>query len=428
MKSYQIPWLSAPILGMKMLEVKNLSVAYGKHQALMDVSLRVGKEEIVVILGANGAGKSSLLRAIGGISEGKVSGQIEMDGYPILEQPPHEIVTHGIALVPEGRGIFGDLSVRDNLRLGAYTERAQEEETTNLERVFNLFPKLAERKNQIANTMSGGEQQMVAIGRSMMSNPAILLLDEPSLGLSPLLSKELFASLRRIRESGIGILLVEQNAKQSLAIADRGYLLENAKIVHEDRAEVLVSDPAVQKAYLGRGGSQQASISNPKPLAAHSERGISKSRTGDPKEIALAALASLQSKAIREESLPQDSTPSKPVPPPLSLSSPLIASTTQKNADELANLSISELVSTAAAAARRIPLDPIPDPPTEIFPAQLRMNEKACVAHRSNPKQVAYSDSLRKAFDAKTHDERLKAVLSEITASAEASRNRIRHR
>ncbi len=257
MKSYQIPWLSAPILGMKMLEVKNLSVAYGKHQALMDVSLRVGKEEIVVILGANGAGKSSLLRAIGGISEGKVSGQIEMDGYQITELPPHEIVTHGIALVPEGRGIFGDLSVRDNLRLGAYTERAQEEETTNLERVFNLFPKLAERKNQIANTMSGGEQQMVAIGRSMMSNPAILLLDEPSLGLSPLLSKELFASLSRIRESGIGILLVEQNAKQSLAIADRGYLLENAKIVHEDRAEVLVSDPAVQKAYLGRGGASK---------------------------------------------------------------------------------------------------------------------------------------------------------------------------
>ncbi len=414
---------------MKMLEVKNLSVAYGKHQALIDVSLWVGKEEIVVILGANGAGKSSLLRAIGGISEGKVSGQIEMDGYPILELPPHEIVTHGIALVPEGRGIFGDLSVRDNLRLGAYTERAQEEETTNLERVFNLFPKLAERKNQIANTMSGGEQQMVAIGRSMMSNPAILLLDEPSLGLSPLLSKELFASLRRIKESGIGILLVEQNAKQSLTIADRGYLLENARIVHEDRAEVLVRDPAVQKAYLGGGGSQVAFNSNQIPLAAHSEKVITKSRTGDPKEIALAALASMESKAIREEPLSQDSSASKSVPPPLSLSSPHSASNLQrKNADELASLSISDLVSKAAAATRRIPLDPLPNPPTEIFPEQLQMSEKAVAEPRSIPKQVEYSGSLRKAFDAKTHDERLKAVLAEITASAEASRNRLRRR
>lgn len=247
-----------------MLEVSSLSVSYGQHRALQDVSVRVDKGEIVVILGANGAGKSTLLRAISGICEGRHAGEIRIDGQPILGLPSDRIVEQGVALVPEGRGIFGDLTVRENLVLGAYAKRAREDETANLDRVMGLFPKLGERQGQIARTMSGGEQQMVAIGRAMMSNPRILMLDEPSLGLSPLLCKELFHSLTRVREAGIGILLVEQNARQSLAIADRGYLLENAHIVHGDSARNLAGDPAVQKAYLGAGGKASGAAASAK--------------------------------------------------------------------------------------------------------------------------------------------------------------------
>jgi len=251
-----------------MLEVRNLSAIYGQHRALEDVSVHVDKGEIVVILGANGAGKSTLLRAISGICEGQVNGQVEINGHPLKGLTSDKIVEAGVALVPEGRGIFGDLTVRENLVLGAYSNRAREDETANLERVMSLFPKLGERQGQVARTMSGGEQQMVAIGRAMMSNPEILMLDEPSLGLSPLLCKELFQNLAEVRKAGIGILLVEQNAKQSLAIADRGYLLENAHIVHEDAAERLARDPAVQKAYLGAGG---ATAAKPARLAERKE-------------------------------------------------------------------------------------------------------------------------------------------------------------
>ena len=234
-----------------MLEVRGLSISYGQHRALDDVSIRVDPGEIVVILGANGAGKSTLLKTIGGLIEENHSGVIELDHHPILGLPAYQIVNRGIALVPEGRGIFSDLTVKENLMLGAYCERAREDSAGNLDRVLSLFPKLTERQNQIVRTMSGGEQQMVAIGRAMMSAPSILMLDEPSLGLSPLLCKELFHSLTEVRRAGVGILLVEQNAKQSLAIADRGYLLENAHIVLEDKAANLINDPAVQKAYLG---------------------------------------------------------------------------------------------------------------------------------------------------------------------------------
>jgi len=239
-----------------MLEVKGLSAAYGQHPSLNDVAITVAPREIVVILGANGAGKSTLLRAISGICEGTVSGDIRFGGTDMLGLSSDEIVEHGIALVPEGRGIFGDLTVKENLLLGAYPARARASEAENLDRVLQLFPKLRERQGQIARTMSGGEQQMVAIGRAMMSAPDILMLDEPSLGLSPLLCKELFANLRQVKDLGIGVLLVEQNAKQSLAIADRGYLLENTRITHEDAAARLMNDPAVQKAYLGGGGGQ----------------------------------------------------------------------------------------------------------------------------------------------------------------------------
>ncbi len=238
-----------------MLEVRNLSAAFGPHPALQDVTLSVNAGEIVVILGANGAGKSTLLRAISGICEGQVDGEITLDGSSLLGHTSDEIVERGVALVPEGRGIFGDLTVNENLLLGAYSNRARRDEKSNLDRVLRLFPKLRERQGQTARTMSGGEQQMVAIGRAMMSAPQILMLDEPSLGLSPLLCKELFQNLAHVKDLGIGVLLVEQNAKQSLAIADRGYLLENTQIVHEDSAARLATDPAVQKAYLGGTGN-----------------------------------------------------------------------------------------------------------------------------------------------------------------------------
>ena len=246
-----------------MLEVRDLSVAYGKHQALEGASLTVSPGEIVVILGANGAGKSTLLKALSGICEGQVQGSVALSGQTLDGLSADRIVEEGIALVPEGRGIFGDLTVEENLKLGAFPDRARGEDQANLERVFSLFPKLTERRRQVARTMSGGEQQMVAIGRAMMSSPEILTLDEPSLGLSPLLCKELFQNLAAIKGLGIGVLMVEQNAKQSLAIADRGYLLENTRIVHEDTAEALRNDPAVQAAYLGGGGTTRPV--SPKP-------------------------------------------------------------------------------------------------------------------------------------------------------------------
>ncbi|MCK7615536.1 ABC transporter ATP-binding protein [Roseibium sediminicola] len=234
-----------------MLEIRNLTVTYGLHKALQGVSLTAEKGEVVVILGANGAGKSSLLRAIAGISEGDVAGDVTLAGASLRSLGADRIVEQGIAFVPEGRGIFGDLSVWENLMLGAYPERARARRKQNLERVVSLFPKLAQRRGQTVRTMSGGEQQMVAIGRAIMSNPDILMLDEPSLGLSPLLCRDLFENLSKIRETGIGVLLVEQNAKQSLAMADRGYLIENGRITGEGQADALLSDPAVQKAYLG---------------------------------------------------------------------------------------------------------------------------------------------------------------------------------
>ena len=254
-----------------MLEVKNLSVSYGQHRALDDISVRISKGEVVVILGANGAGKSSLLRAIAGLSEGHCDGDISFAGQSLLGRNPDEIVTGGIALVPEGRAIFGDLNVEENLRLGAYSERARMNEQANLDRVLTLFPKLRERRKQITRTMSGGEQQMVAVGRALMSDPTILMLDEPSLGLSPLLSKELFQALGRIRESGPGVLVVEQNAKLSLAIADRGYLIENGRIVGANDAASLAEDPAVQAAYLG-GKPERAEASAAQPVARASKQ------------------------------------------------------------------------------------------------------------------------------------------------------------
>jgi len=234
-----------------MLETKKISVYYGRHRAVENVSLVVSQGEIVVMLGANGAGKSTLLRAIAGLTPKMKNSSVFLGERDVTHLTSHEIVEAGIALVPEGRGIFGELKVHENLILGAHPKRARQKQSENIDLVFGLFPILAVRRNQIAKTMSGGEQQMVAIGRAMMSNPSILMLDEPSLGLSPILCKDLFRTLGRIKETGVGVFLVEQNAKQSLAIADRGYLLDNGHITGSDTAEALSQDAQVQKAYLG---------------------------------------------------------------------------------------------------------------------------------------------------------------------------------
>ena len=234
-----------------MLEVRSLSASYGKHQALSAVDLDVREGEIVVMLGANGAGKSTLLKGIAGLIHPRPGSRIAFGGRDLLVLAPHEIVEAGIALVPEGRGIFAELTVRENLELGAFARRARAEERANLQRVRTLFPRLAERGRQLVRTMSGGEQQMVAIGRALMSAPKFLLLDEPSLGLSPLMCGELFAALAKVRDTGVGILLVEQNAILGLNIADRGYLIETGRIVGQGSAQSLRDDPAVQRAYLG---------------------------------------------------------------------------------------------------------------------------------------------------------------------------------
>jgi branched-chain amino acid transport system ATP-binding protein len=236
-----------------MLEASGLTVDYGKHRALDAVHLKLRPAELVVMLGANGAGKSTLLKALGGMLRPAPGARITLDGTDLLALPPHRLVDAGVALVPEGRGLFTDLTVRENLRLGALPRRARAGEQRNLERVLALFPRLAERLRQTVGTMSGGEQQMVAVARALMSEPRFLLLDEPSLGLSPLMAQELFAAVRQVKTLGVGVLLAEQNAHASLRLADRGYVLSTGRVVGEGRAQDLRDDPAVQRAYLGGG-------------------------------------------------------------------------------------------------------------------------------------------------------------------------------
>ena len=233
-----------------MLEVRDINIVYGKHVAIDRISLEVGKGEMVAILGANGAGKSSLLGAIGGRTR-PAGGSVVYEGRDILALPPHEVVEHGIVIVPEGRGIFPQMTVAENLRLGALPRRAEAGAGKNMELVHSLFPKLAERGNQLAGTMSGGEQQMVAIGRALMSSPKLLLLDEPSLGLAPIVAQEVFAALGKIRQTGLTIVIVEQNARATLALADRAYLIETGVITGSGTASELRNDPAVIRAFLG---------------------------------------------------------------------------------------------------------------------------------------------------------------------------------
>jgi branched-chain amino acid transport system ATP-binding protein len=246
-----------------MLEVAVLSHFYGKHQALDDIALKIDQGEIVAILGANGAGKSTLLKSIAGLVKPAAGAWIRFEGESIVELPAHRIVERGIALVPEGRGVFGELTVAENLQLGAYPARARAGEAQRLARILEIFPRLAERMSQAVRTMSGGEQQMVAIGRALMSKPLLLLLDEPSLGLSPLLSREVFRALKDIREGGVGVLLVEQNARASLDIADRVYLIESGRNAGGGPAAAMRNDPEIQRAYLGKARSPSSPPKSP---------------------------------------------------------------------------------------------------------------------------------------------------------------------
>jgi vanillin dehydrogenase len=245
---------------MRLLKVAHIAAAYGKHLALADVDLEVDSGEIVVLLGANGAGKSTLLKVIAGVVPHLAGGSVRLGGRELGPLPTHEIVEAGIALVPEGRGLFAELTVQENLMLGAYARRARHAANENLAVVVDLFPRLKERLGQVVRTMSGGEQQMVAVGRAMMSAPEYLLLDEPSLGLSPLLAHELFQALARVGAAGVGVLLVEQNARLSLSIAQRGYLIETGRIVGHSVAADLTADPAVREAYLGGGEVRTAGL------------------------------------------------------------------------------------------------------------------------------------------------------------------------
>jgi branched-chain amino acid transport system ATP-binding protein len=233
-----------------LLEVRGLRVKYGNVEALHGLDLSVGEGEIVAILGANGAGKSTTLRAISGLLRPS-GGEILLGGRPVHALPAHALVSLGMSHCPEGRRIFGTLTVLENLALGAFTRRDRAEEGRTLEWIYGLFPVLAERRAQLAGTLSGGEQQMLAIGRALMAKPRLLLLDEPSLGLAPLLVRAIFQTVREINRAGVTVVLVEQNARAALKLAHRGYVLEVGRIVLADAAAALAADPKVQKAYLG---------------------------------------------------------------------------------------------------------------------------------------------------------------------------------
>lgn len=235
---------------MAMLEVKDIEVFYGVIQAIKGISFEVNEGEVIALIGANGAGKTTTLQTITGLISPK-KGQIFFEGQEITHVPAHKIVSMGMAHVPEGRRVFAQLSVLDNLKLGAFTRKDKEEIEETLIRVYKRFPRLEERKNQIAGTLSGGEQQMLAMGRALMSHPKIILMDEPSMGLSPIFVNEIFDIIQEVSKSGTTVLLVEQNAKKALSIADRAYVLETGRISKSGNARELLNDDAIKKAYLG---------------------------------------------------------------------------------------------------------------------------------------------------------------------------------
>ena len=235
---------------MAMLEIKNLEVYYGMIQAIKGISFEVNEGEVIALIGANGAGKTTTLHAVTGLIPAK-AGEIIFDGKNVAKIPGHKIVSMGMAHVPEGRRVFAELSVYQNLKMGAYTRKDKDEIAGNLEMVYKRFPRLKERKNQMAGTLSGGEQQMLAMGRALMSQPKIILMDEPSMGLSPIFVNEIFDIIRGVSAAGTTVLLVEQNAKKALSIADRAYVLETGRITLQGDAKELMNDESVKKAYLG---------------------------------------------------------------------------------------------------------------------------------------------------------------------------------
>ncbi len=239
-----------------MLELNSVNARYGDLPALWDVSLRVDTSEIVVLIGPNGAGKTTLLRTIVGLHR-PVSGTILLDGEPIHTIPAHQIVERGVILVPEGRRVFTGMTVFENLQVGAHTARARKEKTRTLSRVFEIFPILAERRHSLASTLSGGMQQMLAIGRALMGLPRLLLLDEPSLGLAPLIVQNIFDVVIRINREGVTVLLVEQNARAALELAQRAYIIERGRVVGHNTGTALLADENVQQAYLGYVPAQE---------------------------------------------------------------------------------------------------------------------------------------------------------------------------
>ena len=235
---------------MAMLEIKDLEVYYGMIQAIKGISFEVNQGEVIALIGANGAGKTTILHTVTGLLAPK-AGSIMFEGQDITKVPAHKIVSMGMAHVPEGRRVFAQLSVYDNLKMGAYTRTDKNEIEESLEMVYKRFPRLEERKNQMAGTLSGGEQQMLAMGRALMSKPKIILMDEPSMGLSPIFVNEIFNIIQEVSASGTTVLLVEQNAKKALSIADRAYVLETGNIALEGDAKILMNDDSIKKAYLG---------------------------------------------------------------------------------------------------------------------------------------------------------------------------------
>ncbi|MGN9055246.1 ABC transporter ATP-binding protein [Bariatricus sp. HCP28S3_A7] len=235
---------------MAMLEIKDIEVYYGMIQAIKGISFEVNEGEVIALIGANGAGKTTTLHTITGLLSPK-KGSVIFEGKDITKVPAHKIVSLGIAHVPEGRRVFAELTVYENLKMGAYTRKDKDEIEKTLEMVYKRFPRLEERKNQLAGTLSGGEQQMLAMGRALMSHPKIIVMDEPSMGLSPILVNEIFDIIQEVSKSGTTVLLVEQNAKKALSIADRAYVLETGRIVLEGDAKVLMNDDSIKKAYLG---------------------------------------------------------------------------------------------------------------------------------------------------------------------------------
>lgn len=235
---------------MAMLEVKDIEVFYGVIQAIKGISFEVNEGEVIALIGANGAGKTTTLHTITGLLQPK-KGSIMFEGKDITKVPAHKIVSLGMAHVPEGRRVFGELTVYENLKMGAYTRKDKAEIQETLEMVYKRFPRLEERKNQLSGTLSGGEQQMLAMGRALMSHPKIIVMDEPSMGLSPIFVNEIFQIIQDVSKSGTTVLLVEQNAKKALSIADRAYVLETGKIVLEGDAKELMNNDSIKKAYLG---------------------------------------------------------------------------------------------------------------------------------------------------------------------------------